>query len=146
MPPKKVKHGGVRENGGRQAQTGEYSKDKTPEEKRKSLRERMAKVRGQQKVSEGRIVVDSDGVDKEAFESFKFKPGRPSLDPVAGAMRVAVQAEYKLENQRQNRKKQKINAIGQAAVASRKTGEVGTWRNCLEKVQKSRQWTLIWKK
>ena len=125
MPPKKVKHGGARENGGREARTGEYSKDKTPEEKRKSLRERMAKVRGQQKVPEGRIVVDSDGVDKEAFESFKFKPGRPSLDPVAGAMRGEVRAEYKLENQRQNRKKQKITAIRQAAVASRKDRKSG---------------------
>ena len=91
-----------------------------PQRRRGNLSER-----GQQKVPEGRIVVDSDGVDKEAFESFKFKPGRPSLDPVAGAMRGEVRAEYKLENQRQNRKKQKITAIRQAAVASRKDRKSG---------------------
>ena len=59
MPPQKVKRGGARENVGRNVVTGKFSKDKTPEEKSKSHRERMAEVRGQQKVPEERIVVAS---------------------------------------------------------------------------------------
>ena len=36
MPPKTAKHGGARKNGGRKSKSGEFSNDKTPEEKLKS--------------------------------------------------------------------------------------------------------------
>lgn len=40
MPPKKVKRGGPRENAGRKVDsTGEYSKARTPEERRRADRE-----------------------------------------------------------------------------------------------------------
>ena len=38
MPPKTAKHGGARKNGGRKSKSGEFSNDKTPEEKLKSHR------------------------------------------------------------------------------------------------------------
>ena len=48
MPPKKVKRGGPRENAGRKVDsTGEYSKARTPEERRRADRENKAKSRGQ---------------------------------------------------------------------------------------------------
>ena len=43
MPPKKVKHGGARVDAGRKSLTGEYSNDKTMEEKKKADRNRKAK-------------------------------------------------------------------------------------------------------
>ena len=36
--PKTAKHGGARKNGGRKSKSGEFSNDKTPEEKLKSHR------------------------------------------------------------------------------------------------------------
>ena len=54
MPPKTAKHGGARKNGGRKSKSGEFSNEKTPEEKLKSHRERMAKNRGQLKVPAAR--------------------------------------------------------------------------------------------
>ena len=105
MPPKTAKHGGARKNGGRKSKSGEFSNEKTPEEKLKSHRERMAKNRGQLKVPAAR---SDDGKD---CESVRIGTGRPPLDPEAGPMKGAVRAEYKLENQRQNRKKQKIRQI-----------------------------------
>ena len=43
MPPKKVKRGGPRENAGRKVDsTGEYSKARTPEERRRADRENKA--------------------------------------------------------------------------------------------------------
>ena len=51
MPPKKVKRGGQRENAGRKVDsTGKYSKEKTPEERRRASRESRAKSRGQEKI------------------------------------------------------------------------------------------------
>ena len=45
MPPKKVKRGGPRENAGRKVDsTGEYSKARTPEERRRADRENKAKL------------------------------------------------------------------------------------------------------
>ena len=44
MPPKKVKQGDPRENAGRKVDsTGEYSKARTPEERRRADRENKAK-------------------------------------------------------------------------------------------------------
>ena len=112
MPPKKVKHGGARVDAGRKSLTGEYGNDKTMEEKKKADRNRKAKDRGQLKVPEARSVVES-GDDGKDRESVRIGTGRPPLDPEAGPMKGAVRAEYKLENQRQNRKKQKIRQIRQ---------------------------------
>ena len=57
MPPKKVKRGGPRENAGRKVDsTGEYSKARTPEERRRADRENKAKSRGQEKIPEARII------------------------------------------------------------------------------------------
>ena len=75
MPPKIAKHGGARKNGGRKSKSGEFSNDKTPEEKLKSHRERMAKNRGQLKVPAAR---SDDGKD---CESVRIGTGRPPLDP-----------------------------------------------------------------
>ena len=52
MPPKKAKHGGARKKAGRKSKSGEFSNDKTPDEKLKSHRERMANNRGQLNVPE----------------------------------------------------------------------------------------------
>ena len=41
MPPKKAKHGGARKKAGRKSKSGEFSNDKTPDEKLKSHRERL---------------------------------------------------------------------------------------------------------
>ena len=116
MPPKKVKHGGRRENAGREIRSGDFTKDKTAEEKRKSHRELMAKSRGQVKVPEARARSDSG----DAVESVSAGPGRPALDLEQGAMKGNVLAQYKLERQRESRKKQKISSIRRAAVASRR--------------------------
>ena len=75
MPPKTAKHGGARKNGGRKSKSGEFSNEKTPEEKLKSHRERMAKNRGQLKVPAAR---SDDGKD---CESVRIGTGRPPLDP-----------------------------------------------------------------
>ena len=125
MPPKKLKHGGARKHGGRNPGDGLFTNDKTLEEKRKSHRELKAKVRGQLKVPEPRVVADGGGGESENCERVQTGPGRPSLDPEAGPMRGAVLAEYKLEKQRVNRKKQKISQIRQAAVANRKDRKSG---------------------
>ena len=71
-----------------------------------------------------RSVVES-GDDGKDRESVRIGTGRPPLDPEAGPMKGDVRAEYKLENQRQNRKKQKIRQIRQDAVASRKDRRSG---------------------
>ena len=41
IPPKKAKHGGARKKAGRKSKSGEFSNDKTPDEKLKSHRERL---------------------------------------------------------------------------------------------------------
>lgn len=46
MPPKTAKHGGARKNGGRKSKSGEFSNDKTPEEKLKSHRESRIQLLG----------------------------------------------------------------------------------------------------
>ena len=75
MPPKTAKHGGARKNGGRKSKSGEFSNDKTPEEKLKSHRERMAKNRGQLKVPAAR---SDDGKD---CESVRIGTGRTKKLP-----------------------------------------------------------------
>ena len=116
MPPKKVKHGGKRDNVGRKPDTGDFTKDRTTEEKRKANRELMAKSMGQVKVPEARTRADSG----DAVASVSARPGRPALDLEQGAMKGNVLAQYKLERQRESRKKQKISSIRRAAVASRR--------------------------
>ena len=63
MPPKKVKRGGARKNGGRKAVSGEFVDfgEKTEEEKRKTYRELRANERGQVKVPEPRMKAGNGG-------------------------------------------------------------------------------------
>ena len=114
MPPKKVKRGGPRENAGRKVDsTGEYSKARTPEERRRADRENKAKSRGQEKIPEARIIGETSSAVQKG-------PGRPPSNLEKGPLEGVARQEYKLENQRENRKKQKIRSIRQAAVANRK--------------------------
>ena len=114
MPPKKVKRGGPRENAGRKVDsTGEYSKARTPEERRRADRENKAKSRGQEKIPEARIIGETSSAVQKG-------PGRPPSNLEKGPLKGVARQEYKLENQRKNRKTQKIRSIRQAAVANRK--------------------------
>ena len=114
MPPKKVKRGGQRENAGRKVDsTGEYSKETTPEERRRASRESRAKSRGQEKIPEARIIGETSSAVQKG-------PGRPPSNLEKGPPYGVARQEYKLENQRENRKKQKIRSNRQAAVANRK--------------------------
>ena len=54
MPPKTAKHGGARKNGGRKSKSGEFSNDKTPEEKLKSHRVSRIQLLGMNKVDRQR--------------------------------------------------------------------------------------------
>ena len=75
MPPKKVKRGGPRENAGRKVDsTGEYSKARTPEERRRADRENKAKSRGQEKIPEARII--GAGEQNPAAWNFKARQGK----------------------------------------------------------------------
>ena len=114
MPPKKVKRGGPRENAGRKVDsTGEYSKARTPEERRRADRENKAKSRGQEKIPEARIIGETSSAVQKG-------PGRPPSNLEKRPLKGVARQEYKLENQRENRKTQKIRSIRQAAVANRK--------------------------
>ena len=102
MPPKKVKRGGQRENAGRKVDsTGKYSKEKTPEERRRASRESRAKSRGQEKIPEARIIGETSSAVQKG-------PGRPPSNLEKGPLYGVARQEYKLKNQRENRKKQKI--------------------------------------
>ena len=85
MPPKKVKRGGARKNGGRKAVSGEFVDfgEKTEEEKRKTYRELRANERGQVKVPEPRMKAGNgdDGHGIVGAEIGEIGPGRPALDP-----------------------------------------------------------------
>ena len=82
MPPKKVKRGGARKNGGRKAVSGEFVDfgEKTEEEKRKTYREFRANERGQVKVPEPRMKAGNGG-DGHDIVGAEIGPGRPALDP-----------------------------------------------------------------
>ena len=96
----------------------------------------MAKSMGQVKVPEARTRADSG----DAVASVSGRPGRPALDLEQGAMKGNVLAQYKLERQRESRKKQKISSIRRAAG---ETGEVETWTNCLERALMCNIWMSI---
>ena len=71
MPPKKVKRGGQRENAGRKVDsTGKYSKEKTPEERRRASRESRAKSRGQEKIPEARIIGETSSAVQKSPSLF----------------------------------------------------------------------------
>ena len=61
----------------------------------------MAKSMGQVKVPEARTRADGG----DAVASVSGRPGRPALDLEQGARKGNVLAQYKLERQRESRKK-----------------------------------------
>ena len=82
MRPKKVKRGGPRENAGRKVDsTGEYSKARTPEERRRADRENKAKSRGQEKIPEDRTIGETSSAVQKG-------PGRPPSNQEKGPLKV----------------------------------------------------------
>ena len=111
---KKGGRGGEREAAGRRATDGRQSRNATDEQKSEYWRSYRAKERGQKKVPEAR---KSSDILKDGK---KGKVGRPALDPEQGPLRGERLVEYKLESQKDQRKRERLSKVRLAAYMSRK--------------------------